>query len=842
VVLALDVLEGRAAELMLEGDTDIVDAALLDDAGETAWAVQAKTKVEPYVWGPQQIAEVLGRWIATNPPTGAHFDFVTDGSLGPAVSNKLLPGLRRTIEGATTVEDRKYLAGLGLDPDEGALRRVSLHSRMPDGRTLLERESLRVLELRERSDPLNAEQARDVVWRLFGEVLLGANEAESKHRRIRRDTIAELVGVPVTVIDDAEPWSAALEARYREALASTRPDPAWTLLDLLAAERAPALSFVTAQGSSEPGSDQPRPATTLLERSDDVLLQGPAGAGKTTTLAQLLAGALERDLLPLNIKVGTYVAGELPQLLRRSLELATDRPLAPGAVSQVLDRPGSIVFLDGAGELLQEQRQAVIADMERLRRQHPHARLVLAAREATPFGRSGLSGFVLQGLTADTRREIASTLVPGGEGFVDEIEARLGEVASNPLLFTMAVGLYSSGTHASSRGELFDGFMQGLQTREEGLVLSTQTRVACEAAAFDLRSEGRYSADRWWWLDQLTASRAELIERGALSRDTPTGEQLLHDLEGVGLLRSISDTGDMGMLHDLFCDWLASEAVRRGQRTLPDVVPEPLEDATVFLAERGELSEPQMLAVAGNAIAAARAADALSNGRLDPQLTNAIWQQMCQQLAPDLQAPLHGLQAYVADDEPPWVYLAPPNAQNPLAFAADSPVICLAVGEVSSLSAAVDLWLAVVRLEVDDGEPGPPARPLTERDDLAESLEAAALRRASAVEHMINGLFPSLSHRILRAIGPSGIRGWLLPATQYPGPPGSGQTIEDHVLSYFSTADGTHIETVSGPEEIPDVEMAGQMSADSYLRTSALTAAQTSITKALTNLIPRYGD
>lgn len=842
VVLALDILEGHAAELVLEGDADIVDAALLDNSGATARAVQAKTKVEPYVWGPQEIAEVLERWIGTSPQTEAHFDFVTDGSLGPAVSKRLLPALRRTVEGAATAEDREYLAGLGLDPDEPTLGRVALHSRMPDGRTLLERESLRVLELRERNDPLSVEQARDVVWRLFGEAMLGSGDAEPEHRRLERDTIAELVGVPVAVIDDAEPWSAALEARYREALAARTPDPAWTLLDLLAAERPPALSFVTSQGSSEPGSDQPRAATVLLDRSDDVLLQGPAGAGKTTTLAQLRVEALERGLFPLDVRVGSYVAGELTQLLRRSLELATGRPLAPGAVSQLLDRTDTIVFLDGAGELVPEQRQAVIADMDRVRQKHPHARLILAAREAAPFGRSGLSGFVLQGLTEETRREIASTLTPGGERFVGEIEERLGDVASNPLLFTMAVGLYARGTQASSRAGLFDGFMQGLQAREEGVVLSAPTRAACEVAAFELRSEGRYSADRWWWLDQLTASRAELIERGILSREAPAGEQLLGEFEALGLLQSISDSGDLGMLHDLFCDWLASESVRHGLRALPDTVPEQLEDATVFLAERGELSDAQMLAIAGNAIAAARAADALSGGHLDPQLTNAIWQRLCEQLAPVLRAPFEGLRVHVVDGERPWIYLALPDTRDPTQLAPDSPVICLAVGEVSSLSAAVDLWLAVVRLAIGDSEPGPPTRPAGDHDDLALLLEAAVLRRASAVEGMIDGLVPPLLPRILRAIGPTGLRGWLLPVAQYPGPPGSGETIEDHMLRYLTTADGTHIERVSSPEEIPEVEMTGHTSADSYLRISPLTAAQSSITDTLTKLIPRYGD
>jgi len=196
----------------------------------------------------------------------------------------------------------------------------------------------------------------------------------------------------------------------------------------------------------------------------------------------------------------------------------------------------------------------------------------------------------------------------------------------------------------------------------------------------------------------------------------------------------------------------------------------------------------------------------------------------------------------VVDDEQSWIYLASPDVPDPLQLAPESPVICLALGTISSLSAAVDLWLAVVRLALGGVEPGLPPRPARDEDDFAELLEAAVLRRASAIESMVDGLFPPLSDRIPRTIGPSGLRGWLLPVQQSAGLPGSGQTIEDHSLRYITTADGTHIEHVSSPEEIPDIEMTGYMSAESYLRTSPQTAARNSIAEALTKLIPRYGD
>lgn len=846
VGLALDVLEGQAAALVLEGDADVVDAALEMDDGTVGRVAQAKTKIEPYVWGPKEVADAVGDWLGARPLPTAHFDFVTDGSLGPGVANQLVPALIRTAENTLTAADRKYLTRLGLDPSDPALGRVAVHSRMPGGRTLLEQAMLRVLPLRERVHPLTVEEARDVVWRLFGETVLGAGEENPTTRRLERARIAEIVGVPLAAIDDAEPWSTALEARYREALAAARPDPGWTLLDLLAAERPAVLSFVTSQDQDESVSRQPQPATALLDRDDDVLLQGPAGAGKTTTVAQLRSEVLERGLLPLHLRVGSYVAGSLEHLLRRSIEQAVKRAVAPGVVGQLLARADTVVFLDGAGELVPEQRQALLADLGALRDRHPQARFLLAAREAAPFERSRLSGFVLEGLDRDRRRQIGRSLTQEGDPLVDDIEERLGDIADNPLLFTMAIGLYARGVRAETRADVFGGFAQGLQAREEGTVLSPGARAVAEAACFDLRSEDRYSAEQWWWLERFTAIREQLVTSGTLNADGPAAEDLLTELKTVGLVQAVGDGAELGLLHDLFCDWLASEALRHRLRELPDSVPEPLEEAVIFLAERGMLDSDQLLAIAGNPVASARVADVLPGIGVDADLADAIWQRLCDQLAPEVRARLDGRRLHVGDGDPPWVGLVPRDGgdvsdpSDPTGLPSSSPVICLAVGPVSSLSVAVDLWLAVLRLSMRDGTSEPPPRPPRDDDDLARLIEGAVLGRMDAVRAQVEGLVPGLLPRVRRIIGPAGLRGWLLPAQRSPGPPGSGQTIEEHLMHYTPVAEGAHVEVVGSRDETPEDASSQWMVAEGYVRESSKEGTRKAVADALTKLMPRY--
>jgi hypothetical protein len=580
------------------------------------------------------------------------------------------------------------------------------------------------------------------------------------------------------------------------------------------------------------------PATDLLNLKVDILLQGPAGAGKTTTLEQLLAEALARDLLPITFRFGAdYTTGTLEELLRRSLERAVEQSLAPSALQQLLMRPDALVLLDGAGELVPAQRTALIDDLVALRERGARARFVIAARDGSPFKRMAPSEYTVQALDRRARREIAAQMTPDGAQLVGGIEQRLGGVVGNPLLFTLAMSLEAQGQQASSRAELFDGFVSGLQRQREGTLLSVATRAAAEAACHDLRCEGRYSADRWWWLDRLTAARGELIARGTLSPATPAAEEQLAELEVLGLVRRLSDAdGDLGLLHDLFCDWLASEAVRHGLRALPDPVVEPLEETVVFLAERGALDDAQLLAVAGNAVAATRVANVLPSTSLDAELADAIWQRLRPQLAPAIEASLAGLRLRVVDGQSPWACLAGDPTRDAADLATESPLTCLAVAPVSSLSIAVDLWLAALRLSLRDGVPPPPVRQIPD-GDIVELLHDAVIERSAAVEELAARLLaPELAARLVRAVGPSGLWAWLAPPRPSSVVPAWTAM---HTMWYIEGVEGFHVEYDPDRTNVPFGRTA-MMGAEAYPRRSAQAEARRRVVRAFEQLLPRH--
>jgi hypothetical protein len=823
VGLALDVLSGEAETLQVEGDHDVVDAAMSGADDVVLRSAQAKTKQEPYTWKPGEIAKVIKSWLVGPPADGERFDFVTNGSLGKSLSEKLAPALRQVAEGTASEAARKSLADAGLDPDDPALQRVTLHSRLPSGRDLLEQQTLRLIALREQSEPLTVDEARDTTMVLFGELVLGSGEAEREKRRLSRTEIAEIVGVDVERIDAAATWSGKMEARYRETLAARKDDPIWTVLELAEAEPPAALSIVM---SSEEAA--PFPATELLGIDDSILIQGPAGAGKTTTVSQLTRAAAEASLLPIRLDLASYTAGAISHLIHGALERILEAPLAPGTTRLLLSRPSTIVLVDGAGELIPEQRESLVADVQGLRQLEPNgARLLLSARHGFALTPLGLTEFSLQALDAGRRREIAATF--GDEAEAGRIEDKLGSVVDNPLLFTMALTLSKRGLAAATRVELFDRFVEGLQGRPEGRAISAPALEAVETACLDLRRSGRYSAEDWWWLDEVTKSRDRQIARGTLGKDSPAAVSILDELLESGLLRRLGGGSELGLLHDLFCDWLAAEVIRKGHGSLPEPLPETLEEAITFLAERGELDAEARLALTANPVAAARVADFLPAEEIDIECVAELWRGLVGSLGSGAD-PYRD--AVVSVDAGGHFFRIVGEGGEAIA--------CLAREPVSALSAAVDLYLAAIRVGFEDPPMRRPVVPSADQEDLAAQLTEANKERLETTRDLLAASVPGLADRIVRQLGPQAIRGWLMPAEEFPGVPGTDLSFRSHRLSYVPIDEEPSVVAVGSEDEIPiGQERMSAMTAETYVSESPTGAAAKQLRKALGQLIPR---
>jgi hypothetical protein len=838
VGLALDVLGGAASALVLEGSTDVVDAALESAVGEVLSITQAKTKVEPYVWSPKQVADVIVSWLDQASVAGADFEFVTDGTFGPGVIGELAPAFARLRDGIGTTHDTTYLESLGIDSEHASARRVVLRSRLPEGRVQLEQATLRVMALRERSSPVSTDEARDLVWRLFGETVFGAGESDASKRRLSRDDIGLLVGVAPSCIDAAEPWSGDLEEAYKVSLTRMPPNPEWAALEMLRVEAPAVLSLVVGQESGT--TTRPEPAVALLERRDDAVLVGPAGAGKTTTLRLLQTSAVERGLLPISVRVASYLPGTLERLVQRRLEQCLGQSLSPATVNRLFAREDVVLLIDGAGELVHGQRAAFAEDLGLMRAKHYGVHVILAAREAFVVRGAPLKAYGLQPLDGPMRRGIAARLDPDLSELVTDLENRLGGLVQSPLLFMMALGLAARGIRPKSRAELFEAFTTGLQSRDEGRRLSRAARAAVESCCFELRSTGRYGADGWWWIDHIRRE-SEIAGSAGLQTSGASAEDVLESLQAAGLIWAAGESSELVLLHDLFCDWLASEAVVRRARSLPEAVPESLEDVVVFLAEADQLDHRQQKAVVANPVAAVTVADHMPAGAPDPARVQEIWEILLEQLGPAVRAPLLRRRVCLGEGGDALVWLGAESPSGASSLVEESPVTCLALDPVSSLSVAVDLWIAVIRLKLGAESHERPSLIGSTPLELVRGIGVAVERRERELRRLVMEIVPGLLPRVQQIVGPSGIRGQISPAVSTRGFPGPGDVYTHHPLSFNRIGDTVDIEIVrsDGPGSSAFQTLT---SAEDFLRHSPTEYATNAVTDAITKLMPRFDD
>ena len=176
VFACVEALESaEIAFLRVEGVEDIVDFELCRADRTRLRVCQAKTRQEPYTWTPGEIVGTIVRWKELLDAEDARFEFLTDGSAGPELADKLQPALRRARKGALTDDDCAYLRSKGLVPDDPLLARIAIESRQPDADALLDRASLRVLRLLEiGSSDASTRRAERLIDALFRMVALRA--------------------------------------------------------------------------------------------------------------------------------------------------------------------------------------------------------------------------------------------------------------------------------------------------------------------------------------------------------------------------------------------------------------------------------------------------------------------------------------------------------------------------------------------------------------------------------------------------------------------------------------------------------------------------------------------
>jgi hypothetical protein len=299
------------------------------------------------------------------------------------------------------------------------------------------------------------------------------------------------------------------------------------------------------------------------------------------------------------------------------------------------------------------------------------------------------------------------------------------------------------------------------------------------------------------------------------------------------------------LTHDLFCDYFASEAVHHGQQELPASVGEALEEATEFLAERGDMPLPRARRVVTNPVAAVRCA-ALQprNAQVDDDEVDELFSALRTHLSVDRQQALSGTCVRSAAlEDGTYLFVVANGASTPLdveSAAADALRVSRVPPGSSSLAGAVALWLAELRAALAETERGELLAIPTVREELPAVLERAFAERKAHLDAVCAHACPTLLSRVLRELNFRGFHAVVLPSQTQRVPIGGGGDFTYHLVAFSFNADDVSVRVEDTVDDTFIEEPSTRMAAEDWLHEAPLQAALKDVRTVLATLLPGF--
>src|SRR6266567_1699566 len=729
-----------AAVLRVEGTKDIVDYETLAADGRRLRVRQAKTRQAPRTWSAGNIAATLDAFTKLSDADGAEFAFVTDGQLG-----KTGVAVEKIIEAARAGADQAELDTMANAiprtsirlPPSSLLRRVDLLTRAGTLESILDRLELQVLHLMECGRVPTTEDARTAVDRLFRRLFEVGGKPLPEAREVTRQQILDVLGLTDEEVTAGGAWNTQARDAYRAQVLGEPVRPDTVVLDVLQIHASPRVLQLL-DGPITATSTAVQPPDALLA-ARHVVLVGPTGTGKTTTLAAARRLAVEGGDVPVVLRADGHVRGALGRRIHDAVRAVLGRRLTVGGVQRLLADDGLLLLVDGVSEVDADSREALRHDLRALAGQRAlrivvTGRDLATARSVLPDDTSA-SGFSLIGLSRADRRQIAAARMGrGAERQVAQIEETLGNAVDNPMLFGMAVSVREQGGPIQSRPQVYWKFLAGLAARAQ--FVETDTSFAALGMAWsDLLAMSRRATDGYEWRRLLADALARLDGIGAFAGHGVTANQVLKDARAMGLLTRPDLDAGLVPLHDSFADYLAGAAVAGGWASLPGPLVPAQDEQVLFAVQIAGLDDTlaDRLAVENPLLACRVAALAgVEGGSADPERVSATLVKLA---AGATLAPFAG-------------------RAGVRLLAATSPSWLLPAGS-GSLAAAVNVWASAVRAAL-----APQRRPLPSRVPkdpdavvaaLVEHETACAELLRTTVERVLPS--PATGGRVLDALG-----------------------------------------------------------------------------------------
>ncbi|HMJ01190.1 MAG TPA: hypothetical protein VK488_15265 [Gaiellaceae bacterium] len=841
IAAALDLVEAaNGIALQIEGDADIIDLLVTTQANSRA--IQARSRAEPGNWPPAELAAVVAAWIATNPDPTETLEFVSDASLSRDSARKLIPALERYAAGLDLADDVTYVAGFTLDVDRGAIGRVSFRTRAGGTTELLTNALLRVATLLQ-SSPSDAE---DAVARLFQLIAVSGGSSDRGQRTFTRSELANALGISLEIIDGGAGWGSEIRAAYLSSVVregnnpNVPPEPAVIRSDV----------EVDLQISEEGDTTVffgKRPTTRDLRPERMPGLLGPAGSGKSTTLRVLTRRRAEGGGLPFLISVASYVEGDLLPRLDRLIQRQSGRRVRPGIADAALRSEGAWLLLDGLTGLADSARQALLSDLRRVREEIPGLMLGAADRDAALLRRLGLTIYFLQGPGRDEAIELAGSIVgkERAEEALDEIQTRLPDGSSSPLILTMALRLWDRSDAPTTRMQLYAAALEALRERSDVALRDGALEVVTRVA-FDLVAAEAYEADRYWWLVALRQAMDAVNEERMYDLGGMTAEAILAEAQATGLLAVSAERAAVGFIHDSFRDYFVARALHQDPARIPTTVGASWEPSLQMLAEVTGVTPPLVIA-AGSSVPLCALLAPLDRDRTGdraaetPELIRYVLVRHLGRWPEGLDpehlrvtvsyAPQHRYVALASADVPAAELL---GEERFLEVLEDALYAFALPGDGGPLSIAFAVWREVLAFTTNQiALGGPRVLPHTD-NEIVERIANDFRERRDALDRYAHDIFPTMADRLVAEIGWHGLKARLLPPTAINL--GPGFLASTRWLAYDTrTAELDVAVAVDGES----TELASRAELDTYLAQSPDGSALKALVDELEKLAPR---
>jgi hypothetical protein len=596
LLAALDVLDDPdLTAVRVEGMDDVVDLELLNRDNAVVCAKQVKTRAAPYSWSRSEIVAVLRRWAELPAAADATFEFVTDGHLGPSGE-----ALHDALSDASRGDVKRLAELLEQDPSSQivhSLARARIRTDPGGLGALVSRAERQIVAMlpQVRTPEDAVEQARRVAQKLFLLLFEAAGDSDAIARVLTREQIAAALGV-ASDQPASKRWPGMLRKQYLEAVISSPVDH----VVQSPSEAFPTTTRPTLRPWGSADSGDPLDVLVLLE-SAPALLAGRTGTGKTTAALTVCQEAARAGRVVLVAHAESYIPGRLEALAADAIadRIGVDLPFATGR--QVLADRDITLLIDGASEVPSSAREALGADLLASVSAQRGARVVVLGRDVAalrgifPTSITPLA-FVMSSLDSNQQLDIASRSLLGvagaeleGSSKSGDVRARvmqvqhvLGDGASNPLLFTMALALIEDGIPFTNRASLYAAFVQRLAERSGATGIITATAVVGVAFA-RLLDQGRRYADPIEWPNLLSEGVRMLGQAGS----DVDAKEVDRTARRCGLITPMGYTQTVVPIHDSFADYLAGVAHARGLEPLPTRLQHGDEQRMLFTAEIG---------------------------------------------------------------------------------------------------------------------------------------------------------------------------------------------------------------------------------------------------------------